>query len=250
MMTTIDRASRDPLWAQVHADLLRRLAAGEFSDAFPGEAALREEYGVSRHTIREALRRIRDAGLVRSGRGRSSEVMATQIEQPLGSIYSLFREIEARGMTQESIVLARILTVEPEAAVHLELAPETELFALERIRLANGQPLAHDRVWLPAKIGTPLLDTDFTHTALYDELDRRDLPRPDGGHERITATNLTGTRAQQLDVAPGTAALIVERTGLWRNTPIECRRTTIRADRFTLLMSWNTNGYNIGSRTG
>lgn len=66
-----------------------------------------------------------------------------------GSLYSLFREIESRGMTQESIVLACTLAGEAEAAAHLELPPDTELFALERVRLADGEPLAHDCVWLP-----------------------------------------------------------------------------------------------------
>lgn len=249
-MFTIDRTSLEPLWSQLHTDLLRRLAAGEFSNGFPGEAHLRQEYGVSRHTVREALRRIREAGLVSSGRGRSSEVVATTIEQPLGSLYSLFREIEARGMTQRSVVLACTLAVEPEAAARLELDADAELFALERIRLADGEPLAHDCVWLPGEIGAPLLDTDFGRTALYDELDRLDMPRPDSGQERITATNLSQARAEQLNVTDGTAALVIERTGLRRDRPIECRRTIIRADRFTLLMSWNHNRYDIRSHTG
>ncbi len=248
-MTTIDRTSREPLWAQVHADLLSRLTAGEFSEGFPGEAHLRQEYGVSRHTVREALRRIREAGLVRSGRGRPSEVVATAIEQPLGSIYSLFHEIEARGMVQKSLVLACTLVVEPEVAPDLEVAPETQLFALERVRLAGGEPLAHDCVWLPSEIGAPLLHTDFGHTALYDELDRRHRPRPDGGCERIMATNLSQPQADHLGVTVGTAALVIERTGLYRGRPIERRRTTIRADRFTLLMSWTSKGYDVQSRT-
>ncbi|MGB3762339.1 MAG: GntR family transcriptional regulator [Ornithinimicrobium sp.] len=250
-MTQIDRTSREPLWSQLHTDLLRRLAEGDFSDGFPGEAHLRQEYGVSRHTVREALRRIREAGLVRSGRGRSSEVLATVIEQPLGSLYSLFREVEARGMTQESTVLACRVAQEPQAAARLGLAPQTELFALERIRFADGQPLAHDCVWLPGGIGTPLLHTDFSRTALYDELARHNIPRPDGGRERITATNLSPTSAEHLKVSQGTAALVIERTGLWHGDPIECRRTTIRADRFALLMSWSGNGYEInGDATG
>ncbi len=248
-MITIDRASREPLWSQVHADLLTRLAAGEFSNGFPGEAHLRQDYGVSRHTIREALRRIREAGLVRSGRGRPSEVMATTIEQPLGSIYSLFHEVEAQGLSQESIVLACTLAVEPEAAARLDRAPEAELFALERVRLAGREPLAHDCVWLPSEIGTPLLHTDFSRTALYDELERRQIPRPDGGRERITATNLSPVQAEHLNVAPGAAALVIERTGLWHGQPIECRRTTVRADRFTLLMSWTSKGYDIQGQT-
>jgi len=46
------------------ADLRRRLARDDFATAFPGELALVAEYGVSRHTVREAVRRLRDEGLV------------------------------------------------------------------------------------------------------------------------------------------------------------------------------------------
>src|SRR2546430_2153684 len=51
----LDRGSPLPLWAQLRADLRRRLDAGAFDDEFPGELALVEEYGVSRHTVRSAL---------------------------------------------------------------------------------------------------------------------------------------------------------------------------------------------------
>ncbi|MGI8947416.1 MAG: GntR family transcriptional regulator [Ornithinimicrobium sp.] len=151
--------------------------------------------------------------------------------------------------SQESIVLACTLAVEPEAAARLDLAPEAKLFALERIRLAGSEPLAHDCVWLPGEIDTPLLHTDFSRTALYDELERHQIPRPDGGRERITATNLSPGQAEHLNVTPGAAALVIERTGLWHGQPIECRRTTVRADRFTLLMSWTSKGYDIQGQT-
>src|SRR5499427_4290699 len=55
----LDRRSPLPLWAQLRADLRRRLDAGAFDEEFPGELALVEEYGVSRHTVRSALRDLR-----------------------------------------------------------------------------------------------------------------------------------------------------------------------------------------------
>lgn len=61
----------------------------------------------------------------------------------------------------------------------------TPLFRLERLRLAGEEPLALDTVWLPADIGAPLLEADFTHTALYDELAARAGVRLDGGREHI-----------------------------------------------------------------
>ena len=55
----VDRSSPLPLWAQVREDITRRIRRGEFGGegaAFPGENQLVEEYDVSRHTVREALR--------------------------------------------------------------------------------------------------------------------------------------------------------------------------------------------------
>jgi GntR family transcriptional regulator len=53
------REVTDPLWAQILAELRRWLSEGEFRHAFPGEFALVDEYGISRHTIRESLCRLR-----------------------------------------------------------------------------------------------------------------------------------------------------------------------------------------------
>src|SRR6056297_2120399 len=69
-----DRSSPLPLWAQVSADIRRRVAEGAFGEGFPGEIALTEQYEVCRHTIREALRVLRDEGLLRSERGRGTTI--------------------------------------------------------------------------------------------------------------------------------------------------------------------------------
>ena len=78
----LDRRGTDPLWAQLLADLRRRLGSGEFAASFPGELALVAEYGVSRHTVREALRRLREEGLVVAERGRAPRLASpTEIAQ-------------------------------------------------------------------------------------------------------------------------------------------------------------------------
>ena len=52
---------------------------------------------------------------------------------------------------------------------------------MERLRLAGGEPLALDTVWLPGDLGAPFLGADFTHAALYDELAARTGVRVAGG---------------------------------------------------------------------
>lgn len=240
----LDRTSAMPLWAQLLDELTRRVEAGDFAAGVPGEHDLAQEYDVSRHTVREALRRMRDAGVLTSGRGRPTSVRAA-MEQPLGSLYSLFREVEGRGMVQSSVVLAQDVVTDAEASAALGLASSTRLFHLERIRLADATPLAHDRVWLPASIAAPLMDADFSHAALYDELAVRCGVRVTGGHERIRAVVPAPQRRTQLDLPRGQACLAVERVGEADRRPIEYRLTLVRGDRWSVVANWTASGYAV-----
>lgn len=246
-----DRLSRGngvPLWRQLHDDLVARLGAGEFDPGFPGEVELQRDYGVSRHTVREALRGLREAGLIDSGRGRSTRVRSTTIEQPLGGLYSLYRQVEALGLEQRSEVLGLERTHDAEVAAELGLPADDALVRLERVRLADDEPLAHDVVWLPASVADGLLEVDFTHAALYDELARVAGTRPTGGRERITAVSADDDTARLLAIAPGAACLAIERLGqLADGTPVEYRRSTVRGDRYALLTSWTPHGYQLGA---
>ena len=244
----LDRHSPMPLWAQLHDDLTRRLALGAFDQGFPGENELVDTYAVSRHTVREALRRLREAGVLESARGRTTQVRRG-IEQPLGSLYSLFREVESRGMSQASRVLALRTEQETEVAAALGLAADADLFHLERVRMADDEPLAHDRVWLPADLGAPLLDADFTHSALYDELAARAGVRLTGGRERITAVLPDADTRALLRLPDGEACLRVERTGLLGKRMVEHRVTVVRGDRYAVLADWTAKGYTVGAAT-
>jgi GntR family transcriptional regulator len=244
----LDRDSPLPLWAQLQQELTRRLAAGAFDSAFPGELELVEAYGVSRHTVRESLRRLRDAGVLESSRGRVTQVRRS-IEQPLGSLYSLFREVEALGMSQTNEVLALRREHRPEAAAALGLPDDAALVHLERLRLADEEPLAHDRVWLPADLAAPLLLADFTHSALYDELAARCDVRLTGGRERITAARPSIAVQRLLRLPRGQACLRVERTGTFGDRAIEHRVTLVRGDRYAVIADWSPRGYSVGATT-
>ena len=243
----LDRRSPLPLWAQLRADLLRRLAAGAFIEAFPSELALVAEYAVSRHTVRAALRELRADGVVVAERGRRPRLAgSTAITQPLGALYSLFASVESAGLRQGSIVRARDLRADAVIAERLGLEASTPLFRLERLRLAGGEPLALDTVWLPAEIAAPLLEADFTHTALYDELAARAGVRLDSGREHIRA--VVPTRAEQalLEIPPSTGALAIDRLGHSGGSPVEWRHTLIRGDRFSLLAEFSPRtGYQL-----
>jgi DNA-binding GntR family transcriptional regulator len=73
------------------ADLRRRLAAREImvGDGLPTERAMAEEYGVSRATVREALRALEAQGMIRRRQGSGTVVTAEAPQRFLQSIESL-----------------------------------------------------------------------------------------------------------------------------------------------------------------
>lgn len=235
----LDRRSPLPLWAQLSADLRRRMEGGEFTDAFPAEHRLTGEYEVSRHTVREALRKLRADGLVIAERGRASRLDTRRIQQPLGSLYSLFRELESQGVEQRSDVLRLERTTDRAVAERLGLLPDAPLVVLERLRLADGEPLAHDTTYLPAEIAEPLLDADFRHTALYGELIRRCGIKVAGGRERIHPFLPDIRQCWLLGLADREAAFYIERSGLAGERPVEWRETVVRGDRFAFVAEWS-----------
>lgn len=237
---TLDRTSKGSLWVQLEAELRGRIERGDFNQRFPTDHELMEIYEVSRHTVRHAISSLDTQGLVTRRRGVGSEVNRGRFEQTLGSLYSLFQVVEAAGVEQRSVVLALELATDPVAAGHLDLAPDTPLVHLARQRFAGDQPLALDRAWMPASLAAPLLEVDFSHTALYTELERVTGQRPRSGWERITPAVVQETDAQLLNIEPGSAVFSLERLGVCQVCPLEWRVTLIRGDRFSFVADWST----------
>jgi GntR family transcriptional regulator len=233
----LDRLSPVPLWAQLEAELRRRLESGDIGDRLPPENQLTVDYAVSRQTVREALRRLRDAGLLSRERGRGTFVTGDLV-QPLGMVYSLFRNVESQGVVQASEVRVLDQRRDPEVAQRLGLEVTADLVHLERLRLAAGEPLALDRVWLPATLAAPLLDADFHHTALYDELARRCSLRIDGGWERIRPVVPSPDERRILHLRSGMAAFAIERLGRAGTRQVEWRTTLVRGDRYSVMVEW------------
>jgi len=236
-----------PLWRHVRDDLRARLAQGEFVDSFPGENQLAARYKVSRHTVRQALRELREEGLVTAAKGRQPRpVGEAVIDQPVGALYSLFASVEAAGLEQRSVVRNLDIRADAHVAVRLGLEESTPLLYLERIRLADGEPLAHDKVWLPASDARALLDADFGHTALYDELAVRCGIRLVGGEERIKAVVPTAAEQRLLGLPEGVAAFSIERVGRAHGRTVEWRTTLVRGDRFSVLAQFDARaGYRL-----
>lgn len=100
-----DDVPPSPLVQRVHHQLRARIASGEYAShsRLPGEHDLSAIYGVSRPVVREALRRLREDGLIFSRQGAGTFVRGTERGQghalafaPVGTIADVQRCYEFR----------------------------------------------------------------------------------------------------------------------------------------------------------
>jgi GntR family transcriptional regulator len=238
MAPRIDRRSPVPLWAQVLEDLRGQVASGAIVGRFPTDAELMERYGVSRHTVRDAVNRLLQEGLLDRQRGRGTFVRSTAIEQPLGALYSLFRSIEDQGFEQRSVVRALERRTDAEAAAVLGLGARSALVFLERLRLADDEPVALDCSWLPADVAGPLLGVDFERTSLYQQLAARCGVSPTRGSERIRPELPTPEQRRVLEVAARQPVFAIERVAFAGDRPLEWRHSVVRGDRYAFIARW------------
>src|SRR6478736_6691082 len=132
----LDRTRATPLWEQLLADLRRRLDHDEFAVAFPGELALVAQYGVSRHTVREAVRRAVDRVWL------PERLAAPLLDVDFGrtGLYAEYAERCGVRVTGGSEVIRAVV---PDAAQRslLGIGPGVAALAIDRLGCAGEVPV-------------------------------------------------------------------------------------------------------------
>ncbi|MGC5198545.1 GntR family transcriptional regulator, partial [Aphanothece microscopica] len=127
-------------------------------------------------------------------------------------------EVAARGQTHAFRLLARQAAPAPLAiAARMGLAAETPLLFLETLHLADGRPFAHETRWLnPAALPGSL--PDFAQVTANEWLIAT-LPYATGEID-LMAEPADARTAQVLDVPPGTALFVAERSTRTDTAPV------------------------------
>lgn len=228
----------------VHQQLARvcrsRLVGGEFAAAqrFPSERDLAAEYGVSRDTANKVLAQMVSENLLvhRPGVGmfvappRSLQASLRQMESFTDYVRSQGQEPETRVLQFERQSGSQV-----PAAVRaaLRLKPRDEVIFLERLRLANGEPVILEFRWLPGHL-LPNLREHELKGSLYALLERLGFAL-EGEDHAVQARRLLAPEAQRLGVETGEAALAVEGPGFTANgSPIWYQVLLYRGDKYEL----------------
>ncbi len=224
-----------PLHHQVYLDLRSALDSGEFrpGDRLPPERELAARYGCSLITVRRALMELTREQRIERTRGRGTYVLHPKIDRDLVEPLTFTQEMQTRGLDPET----RLIAARPESAgvavaAALGLEPDSPTLYLERLRLADGQPLLLEQVHLPAERFPGLLASDLERQSLYGILtERYDTPIA-RVRETFEPVLLRTREAGLLDQPPRSPALLVEGIAFTADgRPVELGRTFVRGDR-------------------
>jgi GntR family transcriptional regulator len=215
-------------------DYLRSLVTHELQvgDAIPSERLLCERFRVSRMTVRQAVDALVVEGLLRREQGRGTFVAPTRMDLEV-RLASFGQEMRRRGMEPSSRVLAaEEVAASPDIADALELLPGERVFYLHRVRYADGEPMAIEQTWLPARLAPGLFDGGAPDS-VYGELRLRGL-EPDWGEDTVAAAEVDARDAGLLGVRTGRAVLQLTRRTFAGEIACCYSRSSYRADRYVL----------------
>jgi len=190
------------------ANLIAQTPAG---DRLPTEPLLAQRLGVSRATLREAMRSFESQGLIRRRQGIGTFVVGRP--QVIESGLEVLESIETLADRILLDVAMEDLTVhhikaDIDQAEALTIAPDEPLIRVSRIIRADNRPVASLIDILPVDIlTTDELHSEFSGSVL-DLLLRRGHPALSYSNTEIRVVNATSEIAHDLEIQRGDALLL------------------------------------------
>lgn len=204
-MTDIERT----LYQKIEHWLRGRVLEGREGDPLPSEADLAIQFGVSRMTARQAIQNLAAEGLVRRRRGSGTFIAEKPLHRHSGPLMSYTLDMRRRGLIPSSRLVAAELREPSEVeADALKLGTRTRLVCIQRVRLADGTPMAFDTACLTPACASVLaqdLEGGSLHAALR-EMGRQ----PTGAQSWISARLAIAKEARLLEI-PAKSPVLVER---------------------------------------
>jgi GntR family transcriptional regulator len=202
-------------------------------DKMPTEEEICELFSISRITVRRALEGLQQGGYIYKQQGKGSFVMTKKTGFQLNHLKGFTEEMKALGKEPSSEILTfEIIPPSEKVAETLGIDTNQKIYRLERLRLADGVPIAIERVHLPF-YRFPTLRTVNLEESLYEILQYQFGCESYKGIEEIHAGLASEEEARMLQIVPGSAVLHINRTTYEREgMAYEYVESTYRGDQY------------------
>lgn len=237
----MDESEGGPVAEDVRRRIVSMLDAGTLrtGDRLGSEREMAEQFSVSRATLRSALVPLSRAGILerRTGRGGGTFIKTGVVERNVAELSGLPNRLKQGG---HSTTRSRVLSTALRAATTMEahrfgVKPGTQLVVVQRLRYADGFPLAVDCAHFLADLVPDLLEQPLGGS-IYDLLALRYDLVPSSSTETIEVVNANPREAAWLEIPTRTPLLSMTRVTCDADgRPFEYSEDLFRADRVRLV---------------
>jgi GntR family phosphonate transport system transcriptional regulator len=222
---------------RIAASLRDEIASGAWApgDRLPSEGALAARFGVHRHTLRAAVARLAEEGLLRARRGAGTFVAARPVDYALGRRVRFHQNLAGRAPGRRVLSLVTRGATAAEAAA-LDLAPGDPVHAYDGLSLSGGLPVALFASVFPGRIAdlpAALAEGGSVTAALA----LCGVPDHHRVESRIDARAADAVQAGHLQLRPGAPlARVTSLNADPAGRPVERGRTWFAGERVTLVV--------------
>ena len=235
-LKAVDRQSPIPFYIQIKQTLQDYIEQGRLQpgDKLPNEFDLCQAFNTSRIVIRQCLKEMEYAGLVRRERGKGTYVTKPKIKRMLTERFSgLHQDMANQGYAVTSKILSqKVIKAPVHIAKSLEIPPQKPLVRIERLRFIQGEAMVINRAYLIYDQCPDILTADLSNISLHEILDTKYNIQPISARQSIEACPANEKEAKMLNIKKNTPLILLE--NIWYandDTPFEYIESLFRADR-------------------
>ncbi len=228
-----------PVYYQLKEALRKQIESGELNphERLPSERELEESYDISRMTARRALSELEAEGYIYRRQGKGSFVAEPKIRQGLLRLTSFTEDMRQRGLSPGARVLGiEVISADVELTRRFQAEPDERFVKIQRIRLADKEPMALETAFLRYKFCPGIEKLNFTDRSIYETLRERYNIYLGYADQTIEVKLADEYEAELLKVKQGTPMWLMERTTYLEDnvTPFEYVYSIYRGDRYKL----------------
>ena len=215
-------AGRQPLYASLAKALLRDISQKRYpvGSLLPTEDALATRYGVSRHTVRQALRELKDEGVISSHPGIGTRVRSpSETPRVFGGINTIGELLQFAESTQMRVLGRKEIVADADFAARFDCKPGQAWLHVTLLRTVPDQkrPLGHVQAYVRPEYADAIGREKVFTRPVYTYIEERMGVRIVEVQQEITAVNLEADVARALKAAEGQAAMRITRYFLDRS---------------------------------
>jgi GntR family transcriptional regulator len=235
----LQRKDPIPLYYQVYRSLLLRISSGQYAASrVPPEDELARSFGVSKITVRNALRMLEDEGIVQRMPGRGTFVHRRDLNyiRETSSLLGFNEEIQTVGHKPSSRELEKRVMLPPKIPQRrLAIPSGAEVLFLKRLRNVDDLPLGVQTAYLPIQRFPGLERFDFSKESLYRILAAEYGVSLHTARQSYRIAYPDAATAELLETTPAAPGFSAERLTFDINgQPVEYVETFFRGDRFSV----------------